>query len=166
MHPCELGEQELLRDCEVRRQRRSGPGGQHRNKVDSAIMLVHRPTGLRVEASERRNQHENRRVAVKRLRLRLALQRRLPRSSDEVPTRRWTARNQKGRFRVNTEHEDFPPLLAEALDVIQATRHDMAAAAQWLGVSTSQLIRFLKQEPRALHQVNRERKSLGLHNLH
>ncbi|HWS36357.1 MAG TPA: peptide chain release factor-like protein [Actinoplanes sp.] len=41
----------------------SGPGGQHRNKVGTAILLTHRPTRDRGD----RRQHENRRVAWQRL---------------------------------------------------------------------------------------------------
>ena len=35
---------ELLAECRVEARRDSGPGGQHRNKVESAIRLVHEPT--------------------------------------------------------------------------------------------------------------------------
>lgn len=166
MHPCELSDRQLLEDCDVRRQRRAGPGGQHRNKVESAIVLVHRPSGVRAEASERRNQHENRRVALKRLRLNLALDLRSRRPPDTMASPRWTHRVNKGTFRVNTHHEDFAPLLAEALDVIQQRQYDLASAARSLGVSSSQLIRFLKLEPRALSMVNQRRQSMGLHRLH
>lgn len=166
MHACELADRQLLKDCDVRRQRRSGPGGQHRNKVESAIVLVHRPSGVRAEATERRNQHENRQVALKRLRLNLALDLRSERLPDAVPTPRWSTRAERGVFRVNMGHEDFAPLLAEALDVIQVECYDVAAAARRLGVSSSQLIRFLKLEPRALWIVNQTRQSMGLHRLH
>lgn len=48
--------------------RGSGPGGQHRNKTDSAVRLTHLPSGVVVTATEARSQHENRRVAWGRLR--------------------------------------------------------------------------------------------------
>jgi len=63
----------LVAECAVETYRASGPGGQHRNKTDSAVRLTHRPTGVSVTATERRSQHENRRVAMKRLRKAIAL---------------------------------------------------------------------------------------------
>jgi protein subunit release factor A len=50
----------------------SGPGGQHRNKTESGVRLLHRPTGVLVTATERRSQGQNRGEALKRLRARLA----------------------------------------------------------------------------------------------
>ena len=165
LHPAEISPDELMKDCDVRRERRSGPGGQHRNKVETAVVLVHRPSGIKGEASERRSQHENRRVAVARLRVNLALALRLIRPVESVPSERWQARCRGGSFRVNPQHEDFAPLLAEALDVIDAQRQDVPAAARALRVTTSQLIRFLQAEPRACEQVNRQRVAAGLHRL-
>lgn len=52
--------------------RGSGPGGQHRNKTDSGVRLVHHETGIIVTATEDRSQHVNREVAWKRLERRLA----------------------------------------------------------------------------------------------
>lgn len=52
--------------------RSSGPGGQHRNKTDSAVRLTHLPTGIVVTATEERSQHLNRLAAWQRLEARLA----------------------------------------------------------------------------------------------
>ena len=58
-HPASLPYDELIRECEVRRQRRSGPGGQHRNKVETGIFIEHKPSGIRAEATEQRSQAKN-----------------------------------------------------------------------------------------------------------
>ncbi|HYW80276.1 MAG TPA: peptide chain release factor-like protein, partial [Thermoguttaceae bacterium] len=73
VHPAALPADALFEQCDMRRLRRSGPGGQHRNKVETAVVLTHRPTGISAEANERRSQAQNRNVAIARLRMNLAL---------------------------------------------------------------------------------------------
>jgi protein subunit release factor B len=61
----------LERDCDLEFFIGSGPGGQHRNKVESGVRLTHRPTGITVTATERRSQHVNRDAAFERIAERL-----------------------------------------------------------------------------------------------
>ncbi len=53
--------------------RSSGPGGQHVNKVSSAIRAIHEKTGLQVLVMDSRSQHQNKKIAIKRLQEKLAL---------------------------------------------------------------------------------------------
>ena len=69
-----LTDAELLRQCEVDTYRASGPGGQHRNKTESAVRLRHKPTGCVSQSCEQRSQHMNRETALGRLRQAIALQ--------------------------------------------------------------------------------------------
>jgi len=55
-------------DIQFQAMRSSGPGGQHVNKVNSAIRATHLPTGIQVVAMDSRSQHQNRKLAVTRLR--------------------------------------------------------------------------------------------------
>lgn len=77
-HPATLQPDELLENCGLRTQRRSGPGGQHRNKTSSGAFLHYPPTNTTAEATERRSQADNRRIALERLRFRLAVDVRSP----------------------------------------------------------------------------------------
>jgi protein subunit release factor B len=61
----------LERDSDVEFFIAGGPGGQHRNKVETGVRLIHRPSGIVVTATERRSQHANREVAFERMAERL-----------------------------------------------------------------------------------------------
>ena len=54
-------------DIKVETMRASGPGGQHTNKTESAVRLIHLPTGLSVMAREERSQSQNKKLALARL---------------------------------------------------------------------------------------------------
>ena len=59
----------LLRDVDLKyiTYRASGPGGQHRNKVESAVKIIHKPSGLQAVSCDSRSQYQNRIIARKRL---------------------------------------------------------------------------------------------------
>ncbi len=165
LHPVQLPVELLLRACEVRHERRRGPGGQHRNKTESAVVLLHTPTGIEGQAAERRSQHDNHRVAVTRLRVNMALAVRTASLAEAAPTELWRSRCHGGKIGCNPDHEDFAPLLAEALDVLHSRNGHVAGSAEQLGVTPSQLVKFLKHDHRALLLVNDQRHRLGLHSL-
>jgi peptide chain release factor 2 len=48
-----------------------GPGGQHQNKTQSGVRLIHKPTGVRAESRTERSQHKNKDNALKMLKARL-----------------------------------------------------------------------------------------------
>ena len=159
-HPTELDPQQLLEQCQIQTSRRGGPGGQHRNKVETAVTLVHEATGVRAQASERRSQSQNRREALRRLRLRLAVEVRTVR--DQTPSPLFASRCQGGRIQVSADNDDFASILAEILDVLDVESYDLHNAAGNLGCTYSQLIKLLKREPPAWSALNTRRTELGL----
>jgi len=159
-HPASLAEADLLAASSVERLRRSGPGGQHRNKVETGVRIDHGPTGCRGEAFERRSQDANRRAALWRLRMELALTVRTVR--DDAPSPLWTARFPHGRVALSDEHDDLPALLAEVLDRLALAGWNLPEVAEALNTSPSQLLKLLQKEPRAVVRLNRERAERGL----
>jgi hypothetical protein len=160
MHPAALPPDDLLLHCDETRTRRSGPGGQHRNKVETAVVLVHRPTGLSAEGSERRSQGENRRVALWRLRLALALSHRETATAGPSPL--WKSRVRGRQLVIAADHDDYPTLVAEALDRLKTVGFEMRPAADALGVSMSQLTKLFRKVPAAWVAVNRLRGEAGI----
>lgn len=71
-----------MNDLEIDTMRSSGAGGQHINKTDSAVRIVHIPTGITVKCQDGRSQHENRATALNTIRAKVAAEMR--REEDEA----------------------------------------------------------------------------------
>src|SRR5512137_2779275 len=63
--------QVLKKQVIIETYRSSGPGGQRKNKTETAVRLKHLPSGITVVATEHRSQAKNRELALERLRDRL-----------------------------------------------------------------------------------------------
>jgi len=160
-HPACMTDEQILADCTIGRGRTGGPGGQHRNKVETLIELHHKPTGITAKAGERRSPSENKSVALRRLRLELATHHRLGAPRGEIGSKLWKSRTKAGRIVCNPRHRDYPSLLAEALDVLESGDWDPPHAALRLGVSASQIVRLVADHPEALSVMNANRMRLG-----
>jgi len=55
------------KDISFQTMRSTGPGGQNVNKVNSAVRAIHTPTGVQVVAMDSRSQHQNKKLAIARL---------------------------------------------------------------------------------------------------
>jgi len=165
-HPAAVDDDDLIRQCRMVRGRSSGPGGQHRNKVSTAVTYTHTPTGIAASASESRQPERNRKAALHRLRVRLALAHRVsvPLPGYEVSPR-MQCRIRNRRLALNAEHHDAPAILAEILDVLTTVNDDLDDAAVLLDLSKTQIIRLLAKFPEALTDLNARRTARGQHPL-
>lgn len=165
-HPASLADDVLLAQCTLTRGKSQGPGGQHRNKVETKVTIRHEPTGIEAHAGERRSQAQNKSVALFRLRLELAIHVRCPVPIGEIRTPLWLSRvSAAGRIACNPEHHDFPAMLALAMDVTAAANADLSQAAARLTCTPSQLIKLLQDHPPAMAAVNLARTDRGLKRL-
>lgn len=160
MHPVFLSESSLLAECKLTLLRGSGPGGQNRNKVETAVELIHVPSQCRGQASERRSQKENREVAIHRLREQLAMNLRTdPSEKGLLVTNRYT--DGQGRINVSESNWDWPIVLAELLNRLAKQEWEIPPVALELRTTTSQIIKLLRKTHSAMELVNSHRRNLG-----
>jgi hypothetical protein len=152
----------LLAECDVDTYRASGPGGQKRNKTESAVRLRHRSSGLSVIAEESRSQHENRDRALRRLRKQLALRLRRPITEDGVPEAVQACVDRKGRLDVGRRDARYLPAVAVVLDLLVALDGSVGDTAKRLGITTGNLSDFLTGDDDLLQEANRIRAVRGL----
>jgi hypothetical protein len=155
-------DEHLLAECDVQTFRASGPGGQKRNKTDSAVRIIHRLTGIVAIANESRSQHENRSRALKRLRKLLALRVRHPVHAGELPEVIAVALDKDGRLRVGQRDARYLPAAAAVLDMLEDERGSVSSAADRLGLTTGNLSGFLTADSDLMVEANRIRATFGL----
>lgn len=156
----DYSDERLRSECVVHTHRTGGPGGQHRNKTDSAVRLQHRPSGLMVTGQERRSQHQNAANALARLREALAIGFRCP----LAPAVSWPpgVSIRDGRLRVSPKNPGYYHALGLALDALAAFGGVIQDAGPYLQVSPSSLTRFLHENPRAWAAAQQIRAAAGL----
>jgi len=152
----------LLADCAVETYRASGPGGQHRNKTESAVRLTHRPTGVVATATERRSQHENRRRALARLRKAIALEVRSPSGALRPPEGSFAEMLRDPSWpRVSQRSAGYLVAAAHVLDRLEAAEGAVADVAAALGVSTASVVKFLSLDADLWQAANRIRRAFS-----
>ena len=174
LHPACWNEDDLLAHCRMTFSRASGPGGQNRNKVETSVQIEFIPACIIASASERRTQNENRKVAVQRLRCKLAVEFRPSRGAStfsnatnvslpviETASLLWRQYCRNGRIDVSDTNPDWPAILAEMMTVLHECEWNLSSVALKLETSSSQLVKLLKKHAPAFCAINRERQSRG-----
>jgi len=167
MRHWEKSDEELLKECDWYAGRASGPGGQKRNKTHSAINIIHTPTKVSAIANEHRMQGENRRLALKRLRMQLMLEFR-----DEIdvnifilPDYVQQQIDNKGKLRVNVKNELYLQITALMLDLMYTFHGEVAPCAKCLGITTTNFINLLSENDKVWTAARRIRDQFGHHAL-
>ncbi len=160
------GDDALIAQCEVDRYRASGPGGQHRNKTESAVRLRHRLTGVTAIGEDSRSQAENKVHAVRRLRAAIALEVREP-----VALEHWQASARLAALVAGgtaplgartRQTGEYWAAIGELLDVLVAGGLEIGATAQRLGITTGALSKLLVHDDHVLRAVNDLRRARQL----
>ena len=156
----------LIAQSEVDRYRASGPGGQHRNKTESAVRLRHKLTGVTAIGEDSRSQAENKVHAVRRLRSAIALEVREPvRLEDYRPSTRLANIVAGGTAPLGAKTRltgDYWAAMAELLDVLVAGNLEIAMTEQRLGITTGELSKLLLHDESVARVVNDLRRAKGM----
>lgn len=158
--PWNLPDEKLLADCRLDSFVASGPGGQHRNRKNTAVRITHLPTKITTVNADSRSHRENQIHALRSLRHKLALE--LRREIDPITYRPPDFLNGYPALRMSEKNPLYPETVAQVLDVLQAAHQEIPKAAVLLGVSSSALTRFLHDDPPLWTHVNQLRADLGM----
>ena len=138
----------LLQHCEYESYRTTGPGGQHRNKVETAVRLkLKNFPQIAASATERRSQFENKVSAIKRLRIQIAIDMR------EKELSEWTES-----WNITEKNAQYPFFLATILDALSFYEYEIAKTAAYFHLSTGRFVRFLSADQTLWEITNQERK--------
>jgi hypothetical protein len=157
---------QLVAQSEVDRYRASGPGGQHRNKTESAVRLRHKASGATAIGEDSRSQAENKLHAVRRLRGAIALGVREPVALDGYAASPRLAQLVAGgtaplgaKTRLTGA---YWAAIAELLDLLVAGELEIAATAQRLGITTGALSKLILHDDQVARVVNDLRRARGM----
>jgi hypothetical protein len=156
----------LIAQSEVDRYRASGPGGQHRNKTESAVRLRHKPSGVSAIGEDSRSQAENKLHAVRRLRAAIALEVREPVALEGyAPSPRLAALVAGGTAPLGAKTRltgDYWAAIAELLDLLVAGDLEIGTTAQRLGITTGAMSKLILHDDQVARVVNDLRRGRNM----
>ena len=166
-----LTDEKILAQCDIHIYKASGPGGQHRNKVSSAVRLKHKMTAITATANDSRSQHSNRKMAMQRLRMNIALRLRspIPPTHEEpnlpdilaecIHVASKGQRAGSARLTISRKNPRFWSVAALLLDLLAGAEGKLAQVSARLGITTGNLTSVLKSDRHLLAAVQEIRKN-------
>jgi hypothetical protein len=151
-----LTDSELLKECEISAYKGSGPGGQYRNKTNSGVKLKIRNYKLLPIESyscDDRSSHINKLLALKKLRLKIALKIR----EEPAPQTPFLFPGTSGK--ISQDNAFYPQFIADILDRINFCKGDLSEAAKTWGLSKSALNRIIAQDKKVLEAFQKMRSA-------
>lgn len=145
---------ELLRACTLKGYQGSGPGGQHRNKTNTGVLLTLREFNLEIKSCEGRSAHENKVHALHRMQMALALQVRCEPSTPEIP---FPGSN----GHIQTSNALFPLFVAHVFDIMASKGGDTKMAAAAFKLTPSALVKILRQDKACATKLQGNRQQNG-----
>ncbi len=145
----------FLKACTQEGYQASGPGGQKRNRKFSAIRITHQETKISVTSSETRSQHNNRKTALKKLKLKIAIEIGGPKIISYNPTN----------IKIGLSNPKYPLFIAFLFDNLWDNNFSISETAKSINISTSKLIKLISRDIIIWKIVNNYREKLGLKQL-
>ncbi|MDR0518185.1 MAG: hypothetical protein LBH25_14215 [Fibromonadaceae bacterium] len=151
MRLLKLSDSELLKECEISSYKGSGPGGQHRNKTNSGVKL--KLNTVESYSCDNRSSHINKLLALKKLRLKIALQLR----EEPVPQTPFPFPGASGK--ISQSNSLYPEFIADILDRISFFKGDLSETAKIWGLSKSALNKIIIQDKKVLEAFQKIRSA-------
>ena len=139
----------LIKLCDIDFFKATGPGGQKKNKTESAVRLTLKNSAISTTASEDRQQSINRSRALQKMRLAIALEMR----QEPQP---WT-----GQWDMNTKNSSYSLFAACLTDHLHSHNWQVSEAAKSLNLSTGKLIKIIAKNETFWQFLNSARQKNG-----
>jgi len=146
-----LSDAELLELCQTQAYKGSGPGGQHRNKTGSGVKLKLLNVNIESYSCDDRSSHINKILALKKLRMKIALQIR------EEPSLQIPFAFPGTDGKISADNKLYPEFIADILDRIKATSGDLSEAAKMWNLSKSALNKIILADKKVLETFQKIR---------
>ena len=144
-----LSEEELVKLCKTDHYIATGNGGQKRNKTSSAVRLTLKDSNISVTASEDRQQSVNKKRAIRKMRIAIAME------------MREEAKAWQGQLDMNPKNAQYPLFVAFLTDSLFEHNWQVSEVAKSMDISTGKLIKIIAKDDTLWQYVNKERQKNG-----